>query len=189
MRVPIFAPFLLLLPLAPLPAQAAKVDLEKARLIEEAERNPAKAAPLYRAVAEDEKAPSPLREEAWFRLGLSLERLGKKKEAQAAWKKAAAGKSPWAKKAQARLKGAPPKGELLGREVQKLVKEYVNNPLDRLWDKLVWIGQPAVPFLVQAISRKPRDLDKVERVVRVILEIGGKGAAHFLSQASKDPDP
>ncbi len=189
MRVPIFSLFLLLLPLAPLPAQAAKVDLEKARLIEEAERNPAKAVPLYRAVAEDEKAPSPLREEAWFRLGLCLERLGKKKEAQAAWKKAAAGKSPWAKKAQARWKGAPPKGELLGREVQKLVKEYLNNGDDHLWGRLVWIGQPAVPFLVQAISRKPRDLDKVERVVQVILRIGGKGAAHFLSQASKDPDP
>ena len=193
MRTRILAGIFLLFPWAPLCAQAGKTDLEKARLVEEAERNPAGALPLYRTAAENEKNDPRVRAEAWFRLGLCLERLGRKEEAEKAWKKAAAGQGPFAARAQARLKGGPrPAGDLLRQEVERLLKRLEADKAT-VWSEaakeLQWIGPPAVPYLVRALSEKPGSLEEVKRLVSVILKIGGKEAQAFLASARRNPDP
>lgn len=174
-----------------LAAQPPDQALEKARLLEQVERNLPEAAAAYRALADAPETPPELRATALLRLSVVLEKLGRPEEARAALAAAAeTGAGEAARLAAERLAG---KGgdELLAARVEVLLEELCAGDPERsnkAAADLRWIGQPGVPHLAAAVEANRQDLSRIATIVPLILSLGGPDAVAFLDRVLASPD-
>jgi len=159
--------------------------LEKAILIEETEQDLPVAVQLYRSVIDDASASASERTVAWLRLGGCLRKLGREDEAVAALERAAEGEGEAAVRARKLLAGTAGNEDRLRARVEELLRSIAVGDAPR---QLVMLGEPAVPLLVEAIEDEKVAITEVERVLEVMVEVGGPVASDFFRRIARSDD-
>ncbi len=178
------------------PAQAdVRAQLTRAVVIEEDERDVARAAAEYRKVAAA-ATDAALRAEASLRLGSALLAMGKKDEARAALAPVAAAGGALAERAKAMLQDQDQDDPVFAARVREALALTRRNP-DQGSGELKFLGRGVVPYLMQAIRvgdpdpfLAPRPVERafLLATVRVLCELGGSGAAEGLRELARHRD-
>ncbi|MEW6744432.1 MAG: HEAT repeat domain-containing protein [Planctomycetota bacterium] len=173
-------------------AKHGAVELEKAILIEESENDLAHALELYLAIAKAPDTANEVRTRAWLQMGLCLQKLGRDDEAGEALQLASQGEGEAAQKARAILGGTAQGGERLAGQVRLLVDTLLNNPgtaaATAASKELIWVGEAAVPLLLENIDWDAYSLPAVRALISTILAIGGADAAAFVREIAASPE-
>lgn len=178
------------------PAQAdVRAQLTRAVVIQEEERDLARAAMEYRKVAAAATDAS-LRAEAGLRLGGALLAMGKKDEARAVLAPVAAAGGAFAERANALLQDQDQDDPVFAARVREALALTRRSPAEG-HSELQFLGRGVVPYLMQAIRvgdpdplLAPRPVDRgfLVAAVKVLCGLGGSAAADGLRELAKHPD-
>ncbi|MEM7200387.1 MAG: HEAT repeat domain-containing protein [Planctomycetota bacterium] len=158
--------------------------LQSAIAVEEIEHNLAGAIESYRAVATAASHDVAVRTQAWLRLGEALRQAGDEAAAREALQQAAAGTGSNARRAAALLGGQDPDDELQARIAQAVARLGRDKTARH---DLVWIGEPAVPALLDAwtAATNGSDVTVLEAVAYALLRIGDARCIQWLDRVVK----
>lgn len=163
---------------------ATQDPLLKARLLAEVEGNLAEAAQVYRALAESEALGELDRRRAWYGLGECLTQLGREAEARAAFERAATGDDELAQRARAALAGKVTPQDRLEHHVAALIERRVTHRNSSIGEQahadLTWIGEPAVPKIIDRLEAELSEVDVTKHLARLLLDIGGPEVTAYL---------
>ena len=178
--------------------QTAEQRLERAALLQDVERDVPAAIEALRAIADDAAAPKDVRAKAYERLVRALRSSGRDDDATQATARAIGAGLVTEEAAKAWSRDDELDARMRDR-VRSAVTSLLNSPrsanaaevdVSKLlgFDDLVWIGEPAVPVVIEEIFAHANDLDAVNLLSRVIARIGGDGAARFIEQVAASRD-
>ena len=168
--------------------QELRQSFEKAKLLEGTGQDFARAAELYRGVAKAGVADASLKTAALYRLAMCLQAMRKDAAATAALQEAAKGQGPDAESAKKLLSGQNATDQdALRTSIQRAVSEYLRGIKSARSD-LNWLGEAAVPELVNATRTYRYDRDKMRRLVSVICSLGGPLANKFFEDTLASED-
>lgn len=181
--------------LPPLGAQAhkpgtspAKPTLQQAVVVEVYEHDLGKAMKLYQAIADDTATAPDTRAQAMLRLAKVYRRLGERAQADAAFRRAAAGTGAAAQEAKAILSGAvQDDGDLVAAKVEQvlLAMRLTGKPNTA---ELQWIGAAAVPHVIRAIEAEKADLRFLSNASGAAMALGGKDVVAWLERTRQSED-
>lgn len=168
----------------PTESTPAQDPLLKARLLAEVEGNLAQAAQVYRQLAESETLSELDRRRAWYGLGECLTQLGREAEARTAFESAATGNDELALRARAALAGKVTPQDRLDHHVAALIERLVtqrgNSFGEQAHADLTWIGEPAVPKIIDRLEAELSEVDVAKHLARLLLDIGGPEVTAYL---------
>jgi len=150
------------------------------------EHDLAKAAKIYRDIAGSPQETAEMQTKALLELGKVLRKAGMVAEAKAALKQASEGTGNAAKKATKLLTAGNQDPDLLQVKVEKLIAHLRKVPLS--FHDLLWIGEPAAPYVVSAVDKEKADLEFIAGASRVLLRMGGKAAEEWAKKAPNYSD-
>lgn len=170
-------------------APRSESTLAQAIAVEEQEHDLARAERLYRELLAGAKLAAADRAATNLRLGALLQKLGRVDEAKAFL--AAGGKGQVATLDDVTEQVAQDAARVaeLRKQAEALVKKSQNGQVDI--EKLLWIGEPAVPVVIAAIEEQARNnvMPQVSgRLAAVLFAIGGEEAEKFLLRAAQSPE-
>ncbi|MEE9126217.1 MAG: HEAT repeat domain-containing protein, partial [Planctomycetota bacterium] len=108
-------------------------------------------------------------------------------EAKAALKEAGRGTGNAAEEARKLLIAGDQDPDLLKAKVEKLIG-FLRVGSSGTVSDLLWIGQPAAPYLVAAVEKEKADLEFIARSSEVLSRMGGKAAEDWAKNAVAYPD-
>ncbi len=173
---------------------AAAEKLARAVVTEELEHDVGAAIDRYRAVAESTETADPVRARAWLRLGLALNAIGKTDEGIQALTVAARDEGETGRRARAALQDPQGKAVLEARVtagIEVLAAppgKYAADVWSEAMKELIWIGAPAVPYLVRRAEAADANLDFIDRASGVLLQIGGEPVVAWLGRVGENAD-
>ena len=165
----------------------------EARLASRFEHDLAKAATIYRRIAQEATNGNQpdVRTKAMLELAKVLRRAGMMKEATAALSDAAGGQGPAAKEADRLLTIGDQDPDLLKAKVDKLIQGLRSSTGDKssyaMFD-LLWIGEAAAAYLVAVVDSEKADLEFISTVSQTLFRMGGKVTERWVANAAKYPD-
>ncbi len=178
-----------MIPLSPLDWLAAQESadkrLDRARLIERAEQDLAGAEQIYREVIGDSTVSEATRTHARLLLGLCLIEQGKEAEGNTFLRAAAEGEGVHAEEARSVLDGRAAARQRLETTVRRLLESIQS--FQPASDALVEIGDPAVPYLLDAL-RTSDDHNETVTLIDALLLIGSQQVVAFVESVVRAGD-
>lgn len=176
--------------------------LEEAILVEEGEHDLEMATRLYHRVANDEAAAAQIRTQAWLRLGLCFAKLGRDHDSKEAFREAAKGAGNAAERAKVLLERGPEDEARLRARVNLLLEPLrgQRRPLRRgdmrervpnageARQELQWIGDAAIPLMIEAIEAEQVDMAFVRNVVQQLERRPNDAVNQYLKRVSASGD-
>jgi HEAT repeat protein len=173
--------------------------LAQAILVEESERDAARAVRLYLEIGSDSNVPMDVRAQAFLRAGKCEQRLGSEDAAKKSFERAAAMTGPAAEEAKRLLTGENAELERKRERVRKALGDFFDgtgserknwSPFESnaLVADLVWAGPVAIPELERQLVTYHDDGNRVAQIVRTYIAVGGDEAAAALQRVAQDPD-
>lgn len=151
------------------------------------EHDLAKAAKIYRDIAGSPQETAEMQTKALLELGKVLRKAGMIAEAKAALKQASEGRGRAAKEATEMLSAGTQDPDLLQVKVEKLLKQ-LRAGTGGADNDLLWIGEPAAPYVADAVNKEKADLEFIASASEVLLQMGGAAAEEWAKKALKYPD-
>jgi HEAT repeat protein len=151
------------------------------------EHDLAKAADIYRNIAGSPEQTAEMQTKALLELGKVLRKAGMIPEAKAALREASQGTGRAAADANRLLEAGSQDPDLLQVKVEKLIG-LLRKGSSGSTDDLLWIGEPAAPYLVAAVNKEKANLEFIAGASRVLLQMGGTSADQWAKDALKYTD-